>query len=130
MLLIGTFAKPLQLILILIITGLSFVHFGAAAAFTVSAVAVYAWQVFVPPSDSLRNPRLTYRWRMAYGSSASSLASVTFTSLWLVDFLVVFWRLPVEEAILRWLAFFGLSYYIGGVAMGFLMVYSLKGVLK
>jgi len=108
-------ARPLQLAVILITTGLFQIHPWVAVAFTTVFVALYAYNVFVPP----RTRTTATAWWRTYDGGQASLASFTHTLVFVVGFLVGFWLLPFSHPIVRWFAAFGLGYYASGVASSY-----------
>ncbi len=123
-LVISMIAKPLQIILVLVITGLLQIHFIAAAVFVGLASAYYLYHVMTPPSvRSAADYRVFSQWQAAYGGSVGlRFAQAAFTIGLLLAFLIAFTVLPDFQPILRWLAALGLSYYTSGVLMGYVTV--------
>ena len=118
MMLLMVFAKPLQVILILAIWGLLFLHVAAAAAFVAVASLYYTYNVFVPPSPG--NPRVYLQWASKYSSSPGERISVVvFTVVWMVTFLLGLVFLPSFHPVARWFAALGLAYYASGVTSSY-----------
>lgn len=120
MMLLGSVAMPLQLILILATWGLLFLHVAAAAAFVAVASLYYTYNVFVAPSP--RNPRVYLQWASKYSSSPGNrISMVVFTVGMLVTFLLGLVLLPSFHPVARWFAALGLAYYASSVASGYIV---------
>ena len=109
-------ARPLQLIGVLIVTGLRLVSTELAIAFIVLESLWYSWTVFVPPRDA----RGYALW--AANRSPDFLGKLS-QVVFLVTILALFLYLMEAfdfNSVLKWFASFGIAYYVGGVAMGIL----------
>jgi hypothetical protein len=110
--------RPLQLLCVLTVTGLRAISLELAIAFIVLVSLWYSWTVLIPPRDARGYAQwVTNRSLDFFGR----LSQITLMVTMLVAFvcLMEFFDFNV---ILRWLASFGIAYYLAGVAAGILMM--------
>ena len=107
-------ARPLQLLCVLVVTGLRAFSLELAIGFVIAVSLCYSWTVFVPPRDARGFSQwLVNRAPNFLGKLSQVVLLVTMLGVFL--YLMETWNF---NPVIKWFASFGTAYYVAGVAMG------------